>query len=35
VDSDKLVRMFEHAGLGLRAVQVLEVDRLLLEEFTK
>lgn len=33
VDQDKLVTIFERAGLGLRAVQTFEIDRLFFEEF--
>ena len=35
VDQDKLVTIFERAGLGLRAVQTFELDRFLFEEFGK
>ncbi len=35
VDQDKLVKVFERAGLGLRAVQTFEIDRSFFEEFGK
>jgi restriction system protein len=35
VDQDKLVGIFERAGLGLRAVQTFEVNRSFFEEFGK
>ena len=35
VDQDKLVAIFERAGLGLRAVQTFEVNRSFFEEFGK
>jgi restriction system protein len=35
VDQDKLVTIFERAGLGLRAVQTFEIDHSFFEEFGK
>jgi restriction system protein len=35
VDGDKLVAMFERAGVGLKPVQTFEVDEGFFEEFRK